>query len=571
VAAVMSERPGDAPPTPGTHPDAGNPTGCRERGASPGSVPGSRIRVGVFADATLQPRWMVEALAKAAVSQCAEIVLVTTAGTEPSAKAPLLWRAYCRADHAVFGGGTDRSGAWDVNRVVPRERRIVRDEAGAWHARVLEAKLDVAFVLGDVNEDEAAAYARFGAWRFFFGEAQGTSEALAGLDEVLSAAPVTASGLRIHLGRGQPDRIAYQSWSRTFPFSLAKSRTALFAKTAQFLARALAELHAGGEQWLLERTIPARPRPEEKLPSGAQALRHISLLGARVAQRAAQKALTVEEWSIAWRFSDDESWNGSLEGFHRLQPPKGGFWADPFPIQVNGRNYIFFEELPAGSAKAHISVVEVDRDGHASKPVKVLERDYHLSYPFLVEEDGTLYMIPETADNHTVEVYRCVDFPTKWKLERVLLKDVLCADATLHREGDRWWMFANAATGGADVNDELCIFTSDRLLGEWEPHRRNPVKSDVRSARPAGRLFRHGNRLYRPGQIGAPHYGAGIALHRVTRLTRDEYVEEEDRRIMPPDYATRGPSASDVVIGIHTINRAGDLSVTDAFMRRSRF
>ncbi|HET9576899.1 MAG TPA: hypothetical protein VFP44_03675 [Usitatibacter sp.] len=529
------------------------------------------MRVGVFADAALQPRWIVEALARAAASQCAEIVLVATREQAPSAKPALLWRAYCRADRALFGSRCDWSSARDVNLIVPRARRVLQDEAGAWHARAREARLDVAFVLGESNDDEAAAHARFGAWRFFFGEAQGTAEPLAALREVVDAAPVTASGVRIRLGRGQPDRIAYQSWARTFPFSLAKSRDALFAKTAQFLVRALCDLHAGGAQWLAGSTQPARPRAEERLPTTAQALRHISVLGTRLAKRAAEKALTVEEWSIAYRFSDDEDWSGSLEGFHRLQPPKGWFWADPFPIQVNGRNYIFFEELPLGASKAHISVVEVDRDGHASKPVKVLERDYHLSYPFLVEDEGRLYMIPETANNRTIEIYRCVDFPTRWKLERVLLKDVFCADTTLHRDGDRWWMFTNAAHQGADVNDELCIYSSDRLLGEWEPHRRNPVKSDVRSARPAGRLFWQNDRLYRPGQIGAPHYGAGIALHRVTRLTRDEYVEQEDRRIMPAGKAAQGAAPADVVLGIHTINRAGDLSVTDAFVRRPRF
>ena len=158
----------------------------------------------------------------------------------------------------------------------------------------------------------------------------------------------------------------------------------------------------------------------------------------------------------------------------------------------------------------------------------MLERDYHLSYPFLVEEDGRLYMIPETAHNNTVEIYRCVEFPGRWELERVLLKDVYCADATLHREGDKWWMFANAAARGEEINDELFLFSADKLLGDWQPHRRNPVKSDVRSARPAGRLYRRGERLYRPGQICTPHYGAGIALHRVTRLNHDEYLEEEE-------------------------------------------
>jgi hypothetical protein len=194
--------------------------------------------------------------------------------------------------------------------------------------------------------------------------------------------------------------------------------------------------------------------------------------------------------------------------------------------------------------------------------VKVLERDYHLSYPFLVEEDGELYMIPETASNHTIEVYRCVEFPHRWKLERVLIEGVYAVDATLHREGGRWWMFANAAASGEEINDELHLFSAEKLMGEWTPHRRNPVKSDVRSSRPAGGLFRDGDILLRPGQICAPFYGAGITLHRVTRLDQDEYLEEEERRIVPTDGAT---------LGIHTLNRAGDLTVTDAFERRPRF
>ncbi len=95
------------------------------------------------------------------------------------------------------------------------------------------------------------------------------------------------------------------------------------------------------------------------------------------------------------------------------------------------------------------------------------------------------------------------------------------------------------------------------------------MKSDVRSSRPAGRLFWRGDRLYRPGQIGAPLYGSGVALHRVTRLGADAYSEEEERRIVPT--AAPRDRAKDAVLGIHTINRAADLSVTDAFVRRPRF
>jgi hypothetical protein len=134
-------------------------------------------------------------------------------------------------------------------------------------------------------------------------------------------------------------------------------------------------------------------------------------------------------------------------------------------------------------------VIEVDRAGRASAPVRVVQRDYHLSYPFLVEDGGRLYMVPESAENHTIEIYRCIDFPHKWRRERVLIDGIFAADATLHRHDGRWWMFANVAANGAEIHDELHIFTSDTLLGEWKPLAGNPVKSDVRGARPAGKLF----------------------------------------------------------------------------------
>lgn len=520
-----------------------------------------RLRVGVFADAALQPRWMVEALARAAATPYAEIAVVCV-GDGAYDDASLLWRAYSGIDRRLFGSRRDWSTRVDVRQLVDAERRLGRVSESAWRAQVRDARLDVAFVLGSGDDAQLESLARFGVWRFCFGEAQGTSEALAAVREVLAAQPVLASGIRIHRGGGKPDRVACQSWARTFPFSVAKTRDVIFAKTSGFLARALRDLYRGGSRWLEEGTLPAGERQLERFPSAGEVLRDIATLGGRIVHRAAEKALTVEEWSIAYRFSNDATWDGSLEGFHRLQPPRGGYWADPFPIQVGGRNYIFFEELPHGAAKGHISVVEVDRAGNASQPLKVLERDYHLSYPFLVEEEGRLFMIPETAHNNTVEIYRCTDFPSHWQLERVLMRDVFCADATLHREGDRWWMFANAARPGEDINDELYLFSSDTLLGDWKPHRRNPVKSDVRSARPAGRLFRNGGRLYRPGQICAPLYGSGIALHRVERLNAEEYLEEEEERIVP---------SSGGVLGIHTINRAGDLCVTDAFVRRPRF
>jgi hypothetical protein len=340
-------------------------------------------------------------------------------------------------------------------------------------------------------------------------------------------------------------------------------------KTAEFAWRALRELHRSSHGWL-EQCRPLPPQPALASPPG---LPQILGIGQRVLARGIEKAMTVDQWFLAWRWRESRFADtanhfcetplaADLAGFTRLVPPKDRTWADPFVLEKNGRYFVFFEELPFAAKKAHISMIEVTREG-ASPPVKVLERDYHLSYPFLVEQDGELYMIPESAQNRSLEVYRCIDFPLRWRLEKTLLDGLRCVDATFHRDAGRWWMFANVAAGGSRMfDDELYLFHAESLLGRWRPHRRNPVKSDARCARPAGQLYWKNGALYRPAQVCVPLYGAGLSINRVLRLTPDEYAERQVERVLP------APGSG--LLGLHTVNRAGELTVVDAFARRRR-
>ena len=518
-----------------------------------------KLRVGVFADSPQQPRWLFEALAHAAAGDCAELSVVCT-GEAKRAATPALWRAYETLDTKLVAR-RDLSAPADIRLLAPGSRCVSLDpRSAADHIAIRALDLDVAIVLGDTDATGLERAARYGAWRYAFGDTHDPRERHAGVREVISGSPTTSVAIRIRASGAE--RIACQSWSRTLGWSVAQNRANLFSKASAFLGRALAGLHKRGARWLDEETLPA-DAPACALAEAPFAMRHLPTLGARLVERAVERAFTVGQWSIAFRFTPQETWDASLAGFYRLTPPRDRFWADPFAVQKNGRQWIFFEELVYGEGKAHISVAEVGRGGSASAVQRVLERDYHLSYPALIEDGGSLYMIPETAGNHTIEIYRCVEFPHRWKREAVLIDGMWCADATVWRGPDRWWMFVNSGNEGAEIHDELHLFSAPKLLGPWTPHPRNPVKSDIRGARPAGHLFRDGDALYRPAQICAPIYGAGVALQRVTSLTPHDFRETEERRIVPP--------ADSGFIGLHTINRAGDLSVADVFARRARF
>jgi len=529
---------------------------------------GRKLRIGIFADAPQQPRWMVDSLAGAAASGVAEIVAVA-AGEKAGAAAPKLWRAFRRADHWLFGSRPDPSTPVDLRREFAAARTLAlpQRDAGvaarkAYRAAVEALALDVAFALGEVDDALVEDAARHGVWRYCFGEAQDPREELAGFHEAAEGAPVTASALVVrHDGE---ERLAYQSWSRTYPYSAARNREQLLRKTAQFAGRALRELERAGAAWLgrCPRLGRVRRRRGARTPGGVELLRGVARLGRRIAGRGLQRLLHVEQWFIAFRFGGGERWPTDLRAFTRLLPPPDRYWADPFCLERGGRHYIFFEEYMLASGKGHIAVVEVSPGGARGAPRRVLERPYHLAYPFVFEHDGELYMTPDSGTHRTVDLYRCLEFPHRWQLEKTLLRGAWFVDATLHLEDDRWWMFVNVGVDGAEAHDELHLYHAERLLGEWQPHERNPVKSDARCARPAGRLFRRDGALYRPAQICAPRYGSGVSINRVLHLSPRGYVEQEEERVLP--------AQPEGLLGLHTLNRAGELWVADAFMRRRR-
>src|SRR5206468_2527068 len=69
------------------------------------------------------------------------------------------------------------------------------------------------------------------------------------------------------------------------------------------------------------------------------------------------------------------------QAFLEVPAARGSQLADPFVIEDNGRDWLFVEEVPAAAVKAHLSVIELGKNGDFGEPVPVLEKPYHLSYP----------------------------------------------------------------------------------------------------------------------------------------------------------------------------------------------
>lgn len=310
------------------------------------------------------------------------------------------------------------------------------------------------------------------------------------------------------------------------PLSLGRTRNAGAWESARLVLRSLRLLARAGGPPTLGDDLGAGLGP----PPVAVTIAHAARTAMRGTAARSRRAWRRAEWFVAVR---ERSADGRVLGpLHALPNPPGRYLADPFPIEVGGRHYLFVEDYSHAAGRAVISVCEVGLDGGWSPPLVVLERDHHLSYPFVFEHGGAIYMLPETGQAGRVELYRAVEFPGRWRLDRVLLDGLAAVDATLHVEDGRLWLFANVVAGHGD-RGELWLHSAPSLDGPWRPHPQNPVVTDPGTARPAGRLYRRGGVLVRPGQDCSRRYGEAVVLCRVDVLTPDAYRETPIGRIEP--------------------------------------
>ena len=273
--------------------------------------------------------------------------------------------------------------------------------------------------------------------------------------------------------------------------------------------------------------------------------------------------LFFEQWAL--RFDLRPGMPGPVERYREMRPPKDRFWADPHVIFWKDRYYIFFEEYVYKDKKAHISVIEMDRDGHYSKSIPVLEQAYHLSYPLVFEHQGGVYMIPESCEDHSIKLYKAVQFPYKWEFQMNLMSNVIAVDTTLYFRDDKWWLFTNMAEEeGEGTWQNLFLFSSDTLFTEkWCPHPQNPVVTGVDNSRPAGALFEYQGKLYRPSQDSSVRYGYGLNINEILCMDKKVYKEKLVTSIKP--------DCEHKVVATHSFGQVKDLSVIDVQSRRSRW
>lgn len=256
----------------------------------------------------------------------------------------------------------------------------------------------------------------------------------------------------------------------------------------------------------------------------------------------------IRHWNIAVRLTDlpPDIRHFDLAAYRPLPVDPATFYADPFVFEREGCTFLFAEAYPYATGKGAIVCAEVDGDGQPGAWRTILERPWHLSYPYVFAQDGEIYLAPEGSTHGGVELYRASAFPWEWTLAHHLLPGWPLVDATLFDHEGRFWLLAGAATPGGSDWDELYAWHATALEGPWTPHRLNPIKSDCRSSRPGGRPLRLGGRLLRPAQRCELGYGEALAWLEIRTLTPDAFEEVEVALWRAEGPGLSGPHGADL-------------------------
>ena len=224
-----------------------------------------------------------------------------------------------------------------------------------------------------------------------------------------------------------------------------------------------------------------------------------------------------------------EGWRSytRLDGgkWQRVKLPRGRwqhtFCADPLLFRYQGEIYVFFETM------THYGKGIVG----CSKWVKgkwkwqgiALEEVCHLSYPQVFEEEGKIYMIPETCKRNPGDVclYEAMEFPLKWKKVAQLI-DRPFADATILKHQGHW--YASCYYGFNDQHAEL--WHADKLTGPWSRHPMwDKVSSSLSLMRCGGHFIEEDGKTYRVAQDCDGFYGIRLWKVPVEEVSSTSYRE----------------------------------------------
>ena len=221
-----------------------------------------------------------------------------------------------------------------------------------------------------------------------------------------------------------------------------------------------------------------------------------------------------------------------------LKMPIDGIWK-PKPVLFQADSFLFvredelflFYELQHWDDPGCIAMTKTKDLKSWTKPVIVLKESFHLSFPYVFEDEGNIYMIPESQESDSIRLYKANTELTKFKYVRTLLsqerRDGIhynFNDSHVFLKGNKYYLFTSYQKDWMYYQE---LYLSDNLMeGEFIKHPCSPICTSNEFGRNGGSLIQYGDKLLRVTQDCHNNYGDNISLMEITELDEVKYHEQ---------------------------------------------
>jgi hypothetical protein len=401
--------------------------------------------------------------------------------------------------------------------------------------------------------------AHFGVWSFHHGDEQKYRGGPPGFWEIFNDDPVSGLILQRLTDKLDAGIILRKGYLKTIKHSYKENTDHLFFGGIDFPVQVCTDI-LNQQTGYIESTPSSTQAKIYKQPGNVNMLHFICKLFMNKLFFHLRDLFCTEKWSYGIiKQPIHELLNEDIKEKDIIWAPECNsrcYQADVFGFTAQNGHMHLVEYYDYARRKGIIAYRAFNPDtGRFSALTPLFEQSFHMAYPYVFTYKENVYCIPETADNQTVELYQFNAEKQSMEFVTALIRGIDAVDATLIEFKGMWWMFCTRKQHG--TNEKLFVYYSEQLTGPYKPHACNPVKTDIRSSRPAGTPFMYNGCLYRPVQDSSVNYGKCTHIMKIEKLDQTSFHEEYVKTIYPFKYSRYNA-------GLHTISKVGDFILFDS-------
>jgi len=253
----------------------------------------------------------------------------------------------------------------------------------------------------------------------------------------------------------------------------------------------------------------------------------------------------IGDWVVFYRSKGNSKWK-------KFKGEKGYWYADPMLFTYKNELLLFTE---AFQKKCQIGRLAVSKmvNGEFSKPQIIIKKPYHMSYPCTFIYKDSVYMIPETSQNHSLELFKATnDKLDNWEKVGILDSNIICVDSTVFVDKEDVFLLTYFQENKKYTTRVYKLDMDQMKISEIFS---NQINEDI--ARPAGKIYREDNNYYRPVQYNVNCYGEEMCMLEINPLDNEWMGNAID------SITTKSIGLEHYGLRTHTYNTESGIEVVD--------